>query len=100
MFVRNPTIFESQDATKITSALADSCIYLFTMMIRLYLCMVVVVTMPTTRPIGVCRVNNLYQEPFLEDCYFKEEEQCDSELKGEDDGWLGTENTWCPLLDF
>ena len=45
-----------------------------------------VVTMPTSRPIGVCRVNNLYQGPLLEDCYFKEEEQCDSELEGEDDG--------------
>ena len=69
MFVRTPMIFESQDATKITSALADSFIYLFTKVMRLYMCMVVVVTMPTSRPIGVCRVNNLYQEPFLEDCF-------------------------------
>ena len=41
MFVRTPMVFESQDATKITSALADSFIYLFTKVMRLYMCMVV-----------------------------------------------------------
>ena len=51
-----------------------------------------VVTMPTSRPTGICRVNNLYHDAVLEDYYCKEEEQCDSELEIEDDGWPGTEN--------
>ena len=67
-----------------------------------------VVTMPTSRPAGICRVNNLNQEPILEDydCpiledYFcKEREQYDFELESEDDGWPGIENHWCPLLDL
>ena len=101
--------FESQDATKITSALADSSIYLFTKMMKLYMTIFLsvsscvspsVVTMSTSRTTGICRMNNLYQEPILEDYYCKEEEQCDSELEREDDGWLGTENHWCPLLDL
>ena len=41
-----------------------------------------------------------YDCPFLEDYYRKKEEQCDFEVEGEDDGWLGTENHRCPLLDF
>ena len=56
--------------------------------------------MPTSRPTGICRVNNLYQEPILEEYDCKEEEQCDSEHEGEDDGWPGIENHWCPLLDL
>ena len=108
MFVRTPMHLESQDATKIFSALPDSSIYLFTKMMTLYITIFLsvsssvspsVVTMPTSRPTGICRVNNLYQEPILEDYYCKEE-QCDSELEGEDDGWLGTENHWCPLWDL
>ena len=67
-----------------------------------------VVTMPTSRPAGVCRVNNLNQEPsledydcpILEDYFCKEKEQYDSGLESEDDGWPGTENHWCPLLDL
>ena len=52
-------------------------------------------------------MNNLYQEPILEDyvCPLldyncKEEEQCDSEVEGEDDEWLSTESHWCLLLDL
>ena len=26
--------------------------------------------------------------------------QCDSEVESEDDGWPGTENHWCNLLDL
>ena len=107
MFVRTPMNFESQDATKKKkSALADSSIYLSRKMMTLYMYMVVitiflsvsssvspsVVTMPTSRPTGICRMYNLYQEPILEDYCCKEEEQCDSELESEDDGWPGTEN--------
>ena len=98
--------FESQDASILTSALADSSIYVFTKMMTLYMYMDVitislsvsssvslsVVTMPTSRLTGICRVNNLFQELILEDSYLKEEERCDSELEGEDDGWPSTEN--------
>ena len=67
-----------------------------------------VVTMPTSRPAGICRVNNLNQEPsledydcpILEDYFCKEGEQYVSGLESEDDGWPGTENHWCPLLDL
>ena len=71
MFVRTSMHSESQDATKITSALADPRIYSFMKMMTLYMCMVViniflsaspsfsssVVTMSTSRPIGFCRSN-------------------------------------------
>ena len=103
--------FESQDATKITSAFADTSIYPFTKMMTLYMCMVVIIISlclilrfsqcsdnADITSTGICRVNNLYQEPILEDYHCKEEEQCDSEL--EDDGWPGAENHWCPLLDL
>ena len=67
-----------------------------------------IVRMSSSKPTGVGRVNFLYQEPivedydcpFLGDCNRKESEQCDSEVEGEDDGWHGTENQWCLLLDF
>ena len=59
-----------------------------------------IVAKPTSRPTGICRMNNLYQEPIPGDYYCKKEEQCDSELESEDDGWPGTENHWCPLLDL
>ena len=58
------------------------------------------VTMSSSKPIGVGRMNNSYQEPIFEDCYCKGEEQCDSEVESENDGWLGMENHWCPLLDL
>ena len=48
---------ESQDATKIASALADSRIHSFMKMLPLYMCLVSVVTMSTSRPTGVCRIN-------------------------------------------
>ena len=62
---------ESQDATKITSAPADSLIYSLMKMMKLYMCIVAatifhrvspflsstVVTMSTSRPAGVCRIN-------------------------------------------
>ena len=62
---------ESQDATKITSALADSRMYSFMKMMTLYMLVVViniflsfslscspsVVTMSTSTPTGVCPVN-------------------------------------------
>ena len=40
MFVRTPMDSENQDATKITSALADSRICSFVKMMTLYMCMV------------------------------------------------------------
>ena len=63
------------------------------------------VTMPSSKPTCVGRVNNLYQEPFfedydcplVEDYYRKKEEQCDFEVESEDDGWRGTENHRCPV---
>ena len=53
------------------------------------------VTISSTKPTGVGRVNSSYQEPvfkdfdrpFLEDYNRKEEEQCDSEIKNENVGW-------------
>ena len=60
---------ENEDATKITSALADSRIYSSMKMLTLDMCMVVItlslsvlpsfspsvaVTMPTSKPTGVC----------------------------------------------
>ena len=120
MFARASADSEHQDATKITSALAEARICPFTEMMTLYMYILVitiflnvlhsffpsVVTMSTSRPAHVCVTNNSYQGPILEDhdrpifedCCYKEEEQCDSELESEDDGWLGTENHWCPLL--
>ena len=64
--------------------------------------------MSTSRPADVCVTNNFYQgpipedydRPILEDCYRKGEERCDSQLESEDDGWPGTENHWCPLLEL
>ena len=122
MCVRASADSENQDATKITSALADARICPFTEMMTLYMYILVItiflnvlhsffpsfVTMSTSRPADVCVTNNSYQGPILEDhdrptsedCCYKEEEQCDSELESEDDGWLGTENHWCPLLHF
>ena len=41
-----------------------------------------------------------YDCPILEDYHCKEERQCGSEVEGEEDGWLSTENRWCPLLDL
>ena len=115
MFVRTTMNFESQDATKISCAIADSSIYTFmevmTLDITIFLSFSssvspIFVTMRTSRPTGNCGLNNLYQEPIfedydcsiLEDYYCKEERQCDSELESEDGGWLGTESHWCPLL--
>ena len=71
MFVRTSMDSESQDATKIPSALTDSRIYSFTKMITLYMCIVKVtiflsvslsfsssvVAMWTSRPAGLCRIN-------------------------------------------
>ena len=105
---------ESQDATKITYALADPRIYssmkMMTLdmhMIAITICLSVtpsfsssVVLMSTSKSNGVCMTNNSYREPILEDCCCKEEDECDSELESEDDGWSGTENHRCPLLDF
>ena len=62
---------ESQDATKMTSALADSRIYSYMNMMTLYMCIVAVaiflsvslsfssnvVTISTSMPTGVCRIN-------------------------------------------
>ena len=104
----------SQDATKMTSAIEDTTIYLFTKMMTLYMYMVAitiprsvsssvspcVVATPTSKPTGILRMKNLCQEPISEYDYCKEEEQYDSELEKEDDGWPGTENHWSPLLDL
>ena len=75
MFVRTHTYFENQDATKITSALADSRIYsswttVSFLVKKLCWCLVLMtiflsvspispsfVTMPSSKPIGVGRVN-------------------------------------------
>ena len=83
LFNRTPMIFESQDATKKTSALKESSIFLFMKMMTLDSSSVAprVVTMPTSRPTGICRLNNLYQDPVLEDYFCKEEEHSDSELE-------------------
>ena len=59
-----------------------------------------VLTKPTSSSTGICRVNNLYQEPISEDYYCKEEERSDSERENEDDGWPGTGNHWCPLSNL
>ena len=58
------------------------------------------VTMSSSEPIDVGRMTNWYHEPMSEDDDRKDEGQCDSEVKGEGDEWLGTENQWCPLLDL
>ena len=115
-------MFENQDAAKITSAYADSRInfswndyvtlgenIVFTLgSYDIFLSVspfsFSVVTMLLSISTGVSRMNNSFQEPifedyecaFHEDYYCKEEEQCDSEVESEDDGWLGTENQWCP----
>ena len=81
MFVRTSMVSESQDASKITSALADPRIY--SSMKRMTLHMHInaitlslsasptfsssVVTMSTSRLTGVCMTNNSYQESVLED---------------------------------
>ena len=71
MFERASIDAESRDATKITSALADSRIYSFMKMMTLNMCIVAftiflsvslsfsssVVPMSTSRPAGVCRSN-------------------------------------------
>ena len=71
MFVRTSRDSESQDATKITSALADSRNYSLMKMMTLYICLAAttiflsgspsfspsVVTMSTSRPTAVCRIN-------------------------------------------
>ena len=71
MFVRTSMDSESQDATKIPYALADSRIYSFTKMMTLNMCIVEVtiflsvslcfsssvVAMWTSRPAGLCRIN-------------------------------------------
>ena len=70
MFVRTSMGSEGQDATKITSALADWRIYSFVKMMTLYMCIVAItiflcvspsfspsVAMSTSRPAGVCRSN-------------------------------------------
>ena len=62
--------------------------------------------MSKSTPTDICMTHNSYQEPFLEDCdgpivedyHSKEEEQCDSKLESEDDGWPGTENHRCPSV--
>ena len=64
--------------------------------------------MSSSAPTGAGRVNILYQKPmfekygcpFFEDYLRKKEKQCDSEAESQDDGWPGTENHWCPLLDL
>ena len=65
-------------------------------------------TMSSSAPTGVGRVNNSYQEPmledngcpFLEDYFRNEEEQCDSEVESQDDGWPGTENPLVSSVGF
>ena len=121
MFVRTSMDSESQDATIITSALADPLIYSSMKMMTLdmhmnavtiFLCVSPsfsssVLTMLTSRLTGVCMTNNSYQQsvledndcPFLEDFHCKEERQYDSDFESEDDEWLGTENQWCSLLN-
>ena len=93
--------FESQDATKITSASADTRINFSWMIMSLWvtaLCLYSVlmtiflsvspfspsvVTMSSSDLIDAGRVSNWYQEPV-----------------SEDDEWPGTENQWCPSLDL
>ena len=85
MFVRTLTDSENQDATKITSALADSRIYFSWTMVSflvrtLCLCLVLMtiflsvspfspsfVTMSSSKSVGVGRVNKWYQKPIRED---------------------------------
>ena len=122
MFVRTSMDSESQDATKITSALADPRICSFMKMMTLGMHMNAftnflsvsqsfsssVRTMLTSSLAGVRMTNNSYQEsvledfdfPFLEDFYCKEERQYVSDFESEDDEWPGTENQWCPSLDL
>ena len=81
MFVRTSMDSESLDATRITSAPADSRIYASMKMMTLDMHMHVitiflsvspsiscnVVTMSTSRLTGVCMINNSYQESVLKD---------------------------------
>ena len=81
MFVRASVDSENQDATKITSALADAGICPSTEMMTLYMYILVitiflnvlpsffpsVVTMSTSRPADVRVTKNYYQGPILED---------------------------------
>ena len=111
-------MFENQDAAKITSASGDARInfswndyvtlgdnIVFTLgsndiFLSVSPLSFSVVTMLLSISTGVNRMNNSFQEPIFEDydCPFhaeyfcKEEEQCDSEVVSEDDGWPGTEN--------
>ena len=117
MFAITSMDSESQDATKITSALADPRIYSSMKMITLDMHVSAftiflsvspsfsssVVAMSTSRLPDVCMTNNSYQEsdledyacPFLEDFHRKEGRQYDSDLKSVDDEWPGTEK---PML--
>ena len=81
MFARDSADSVNQDATKITSALADARICPFTEMMTSYRYILVithflnvlpsffpsVVTMSTSRPADVCVTNNSNQGPILED---------------------------------
>ena len=95
IFVRTSMGSESQHATKITSALADSRIYSLMEMMTLSMCIVAktiflsvspsfsrsVVTMSTSKLTGVCMTNMSYQEPTLEDCYRKKKSNTILNLK-------------------
>ena len=126
MFVRNQHTdeqqelnmceFESQDATKITSVSADSrinfsrtmrsllvrtsclCFVLMTIVLSVSRVSPSIVTISSSKSIGVGRVNKWYQKPIREDDDCKDEEQCDLEVEGEDDEWPGAENQRCSLL--
>ena len=87
MCVRTSVDSERQDAAKTTSALADSRICSFMKMMTLYIFVVVitiflslspflspsVVTMSTSKPIGVCLVNRWKKGSAerVENCYYE-----------------------------
>ena len=121
MFVRTYIDSEGQDATKITSAPTHPPINSSMKMMTLDMHMNAitfflsvspsfsssVVTMSTSRLTGVCMTNNSYHKsvlkdydcPFLQELHCQEERQYDSDFESEDDGWHGTDNLRCPLLD-